>query len=155
MGRNAKLRSDRRLCRSSHPTKFDSSVKPFNFFTEEEQRATALSLYPYPTYPSQNAKWEGWVEAAIELVALDDRERQGWHFNDWQLGLRTLLRGLLTMAGAADVTPEGVKLIKAAGQVLGDIGGTQEMYQTAMIWVPSRLRRLVDLCWHGIHGWKS
>jgi hypothetical protein len=158
MGRNAKLRTDRRLARRNKPLHVEAASQhssPYFALSVGKQQLIAIRQYPYPTYPYKGAICYGWMKAAIELVALDEREHQGWAINDWQQAQKTLLRGVLTMAGSNDYTPEGVKLIKQAGQMLGDIGGTREMYYTADLWVPPLLHRHVDIFWNGIHGWRS
>jgi hypothetical protein len=161
MGRKSKLRSQRRNQQGNQALSLvqPSYIIPPDLFVEKtalQQRRIALSAYPYPLNCFGD-EWRmgGWVEAAIEFMAIEERERLGWQVNDWQQALKLLLNGILTMAGKDDPTADGLADIKLAGHKLGDIGGCNEMMYTCQVWVPKELQRLVDATWNGIHGWLS
>jgi hypothetical protein len=158
MGRNAKLKAKRRdraalerawqqLCQEYPPELLLEEDQEY-----ANQKAQALLAYPYPTSDGEPYVIEGWINMAMEYIAIGARDR-----TEWQEGLYLLLDGCLSFSSmdwhSSDYSPTAKQNIRKAGEILNQVGGFQEMCHTIETWVPREFHRSIEIFWDGIGQW--
>lgn len=163
MGRNAKLKQERKEARSRTSEIEQMMRQLYREFPPEDlcdddgysrKLAEALKIHPHPTSDGQPYIIEGWGQMAMEYIALANRNR-----SEWQEGLYLLLDGCLSFSmldwHISDYSQTAREHIRKAGEILNKVGGFCEMAQTLEVWIPREFHRSIENIWDGIGSWKA